>query len=155
MHLVNVLVVGSGAGAVQASLELLEQGLGVRMIDVGHRPSRDEPILPACSFKELRFSDPDQHTYFLGRDLEGIPFDDIRTGNKLPPLRKHIIASPGDTPPSETGDFVLNQSLARGGLAMSWGAGAMPLRPIDFDALPYGPEDLRPYYEKVCRTIGI
>ena len=151
----NVLVVGSGAGAVQASLELLEHGLRVRMIDIGSRPSLGEAILPARSFKELRFSDPDQDVYFLGRDLEGIPFHDIRTGNKLPPLRKHVIASEGDTPPSETGDFVLNQSLGRGGLAMGWGAGAMPLREVDFDAWPYGFEDLQPYYEKVCRAIGI
>jgi choline dehydrogenase-like flavoprotein len=155
VDLVTVLVVGSGAGAVQASLELLEQGLRVRMIDVGKRPAPDDVIPPARSFKELRFSDPDQHAYFLGRDLGGIPFQDIRTGNKLPPLRKYVIASEDEKPPCETGNFVLNQSLARGGLAMSWGAGAMPLREADFEALPFGLEDLAPYYEKVCRTIGI
>ncbi len=151
----NVLVVGSGAGAVQASLELLERGLRVRMVDMGTRASPATPGLPARGFHELRTSDPEQQDYFLGRELEGIPFDDIRTGNKLPPLKKHVIASDAERPPSETGDFVLNQSLSRGGLAMSWGAGAMPLRENDFGAFPYGLADLAPYYEKVCRTIGV
>ncbi len=67
----NVLVVGSGAGAVQASLELLEHGLRVRMIDIGSRPSLGEAILPARSFKELRFSDPDQDLYFLATETHG------------------------------------------------------------------------------------
>jgi choline dehydrogenase-like flavoprotein len=151
----RVLVIGSGASGVQASLQLLERGVSVEMIDVGVRSSPLDAPLPRKSFSELRRSDEDQQAYFLGRRFDGIRFDDIRSGNKLSPLKAYVIDPPNAASPAATGGFVLNQSRARGGLAMSWGAGSMPLRAEDFDAFPYSLSDLEPYYDRVAEAIGV
>ena len=155
VNLVRVLVVGSGASGVQASLQLLDRGVSVRMIDVGRRPTSPHESLPLKSFSELRHVDGDQESYFLGRNLDGIRFDDIRTGNKLPPLKSHVIEARSETQVADTAGFVLNQSRARGGLAMSWGAGSMPLRAVDLESFPISLSDLSPYYDLVADSIGM
>jgi len=134
---------------------MLEQGASVCMIDVGKRPSPSHAPLPFKSFSELRQGDEEQQGYFLGRDLDGIRFDDIRTGNKLPPLKSHVIEPRSQAQVDATGGFVLNQSRARGGLAMSWGAGSMPLRSVDFESFPISLADLGPYYDRVADSIGL
>jgi hypothetical protein len=42
------------------------------MLDVGRTERRYAPLVPSVPFPELRRTDPQQHRYFLGDDLEGV-----------------------------------------------------------------------------------
>lgn len=148
-----VLIIGSGASGVQAAQQLLERGLEVRMIDTGERSAYHDNLLPQKTFSDLRHSDAGQHRYFLGDQLEDISFADIRSSHKLPPLKRYVISDETTTTTSGQGDFVLRRTKARGGLAMSWGAGAMPLRESDFAHLPFSSNDLAPYYDRVTDDV--
>ena len=69
----DVVVIGSGASAVNAAYPLVEAGRSVVMLDVGKRDEKYAALIPDQSFAEIRRTDPQQHRYFLGDDFEGVP----------------------------------------------------------------------------------
>ena len=75
MSTVDVLVVGSGAGAVHAAYPLVEAGLSVRMLDYGNEDERYGALIPRRSWSEIRRDEEEQHRYFLGDRFEGMLLD--------------------------------------------------------------------------------
>jgi choline dehydrogenase-like flavoprotein len=57
--------------------------------------------------------------------------------------------------PVDSNTFVANESLALGGLAAGWGAGALPFHEKDFADMPISFSDLAPHYKAVAERIGI
>ena len=89
MHpLYDCIVVGSGPSGVQAAQTLLEGKMKVLMLDVGIKQGRFyQDNLPTNSFTQMRESDPNQHHYFLGKDLDSVAKDWQNKQDRLtPPL---------------------------------------------------------------------
>ena len=150
----DVIVVGSGPGAVNAAAPLVAAGRRVLMLDVGRTDGRYAPRVPLLEFPELRRTDRDQHRYFLGDDLEGVPFGPVRVGAQLTPPRQHI-AVPDARLPVDSDGFAAVQSLARGGLGAGWGAGVFPFDDAELRAFGLGLAALAPHYDRVVERIGV
>jgi len=65
-HSADVLVVGSGPGAVNAAARLVEAGRRVVMLDYGNVDRHYAPLIPHKPFAEIRRTEPEQHRWFLG-----------------------------------------------------------------------------------------
>lgn len=153
--MIDVIIVGSGPGGVNAAYPLCEAGLNVLMLDFGNTDKKYRQLVPKQDFTQTRLTDEHQHRYFLGDDFEGILLGDIRVGSKLTPPRLHVMADSPELMPVVSDTFVANESLAMGGLADSWGAGVLPFREEDFDDMPISYADLEPHYRNVAKRIGI
>ncbi|HLL23486.1 MAG TPA: GMC oxidoreductase [Kofleriaceae bacterium] len=151
--LADVIVVGSGASAVNAAVPLVEAGRGVRMLDVGNRGDRYQ--VPDVPLDELRRTDPEQHRYLLGDNFEGIGFEHMGAGAQLTPPRQFVCADADRLQPVTSTSFFPLHSLAEGGLAGAWGAGSPSFVEPDFAGFPIGYADLAPHYEAVAARIGI
>jgi choline dehydrogenase-like flavoprotein len=151
----DVLVVGSGASAVNAAAPLVEAGFAVRMLDFGNRDARYESLIPSATFSELRRTDPDQHRYFLGESFEGIPFGKLAAGAQLTPPRQYVPRDTAQRTPVESESFFPLESLAEGGLAGAWGAGCPPFADEDLAGFPIRRSDLAEHYEAVAERIGV
>jgi choline dehydrogenase-like flavoprotein len=149
----DVIVVGSGASAVNAAMPLIEAGRAVRMLDVGNSGGRYP--MPEGPFEQVRRTDPEQHRYLLGDQFEGIVFDDTGVKAHLTPPRQWIAEHANRLQPVASKSFFPLHSLAVGGLAGAWGAGAPCFVESDFAGFPIGFSDLAPHYEAVAARIGI
>jgi choline dehydrogenase-like flavoprotein len=149
----DVIVVGSGASAVNAAAPLIAAGRAVRMLDVGNVGGRYP--LPDGPFEEVRRRDPQQHRYLLGDRFEGIGFEHVGAGAQLTPPRQFVCEDADRLQPVASTSFFPLHSLAEGGLAGAWGAGAPCFVDSDFAGFPIGHADLAPHYEEVAARIGI
>jgi choline dehydrogenase-like flavoprotein len=152
-ELADVIVVGSGASAVNAAVPLVEAGRAVRMLDVGNRDDKYE--VPEGSLGELRRHDPEQHRYLLGEHFEGIGFEHVGAGAQLTPPRQYVCKDTDRLTPLASSTFFPLQSLAEGGLAGAWGAGSPSFVEPDFAGFPIGHADLIPHYNAIAARIGI
>ncbi len=155
MDTVDAIVVGSGAAGVNAAWPLVEAGLRVRMLDFGNKDRHYESLIAHKSWSELRRSDPHQHRYFVGDQLEGIPFGDVRVGAQLTPPRLFISEDCERFLPVDSSTFAVTECLAEGGLASGWGAGVFPFDDADLADAPINRQDLAPHYEAVAERIGV
>ena len=151
----DVIVIGSGAGAVNAAWPLIERGLRVTLLDYGNTDARYAELIPSRSWSEIRRTDPEQHRYFLGDRFEGIAFGKVRVGAQLTPPRQFIAADTGRLTPVDSTSFSVTESLARGGLAAGWGAGVFPFDDGDLARTPLSVAELAPHYEAVAARIGV
>jgi choline dehydrogenase-like flavoprotein len=152
---IDVIVVGSGPGGVNAAAALVEAGRRVRMLDVGYTDDRYAPLIPAASFTDLRRTHEEQHRWFLGDDFEGVPFGPVRVGAQLTPPRQHIVAVDDPRLPVDSDGFAVVQSLAQGGLGAGWGAGVFPFSDDELGAMGLGLRHLQPHYDAVVARVGV
>ena len=151
----DVLVVGSGAGGVNAAWPLVAKGLRVTLLDYGNEDRAYAPLIPDKSWLEIRHTEEEQHRYFLGDRFEGIPLGDVRVGAQLTPPRLFIPADAERLMPVDSTTFSATESLAKGGLAAGWGAGVFPFDDDDLSDAPIGRKDLEPHYEIIAERIGV
>jgi len=151
----DVLIVGSGASAVQAAYPLIEAGLSVIMLDFGNQDLVYSNLVPDAPFLEVRRTDPHQHRYFLGDRFEGIPCGAVRVGPQLTPPRQYITKDAPELTPVDSNTLSPFATLALGGMASGWGAGAFPFNESDLRDFPISRDELAPHYEKVAERIGI
>lgn len=152
-EIADVIVVGSGASAVNAAVPLVEAGRAVRMLDVGN--TSDHYRVPDAPLGELRRSDPEQHRYMLGDHFEGIGWGTVGAGAQLTPPRQFVYKDADRLQPVSSTSFFPLHSLAEGGLAGAWGAGSPTFVEPDFAGFPIGHADLAPHYETVAARIGV
>lgn len=151
----DVIVVGSGASAVNAAVPLVAAGRDVTMLDVGNRDDVYPALVPEGPLAALRRTDPDQHRYLLGEQFEGIGFEAIGTAPQLTPPRQYVARDAERLQPLASTTFFPLQSLAEGGLGGAWGAGSPPFVEPDLAGFPIGYADLAPHYEAVAARIGV
>jgi choline dehydrogenase-like flavoprotein len=151
----DVLVVGSGPGAVNAAAALVARGRSVTMLDVGRRDERYAPLVPHAPFTTIRHTDPAQHRYFLGDRFEGVPLGPVRVGAQLTPPRSYILEGVDDLVPIDAPDFAASMSLARGGLGAGWSAGVFPFGDDELAPMGLRVADLQPHYDAVVERIGV
>jgi choline dehydrogenase-like flavoprotein len=151
----DVIVVGSGASGVHAAVPLVEAGLRVTMIDVGHEDLVYEQMIPAASFDDVRRSDSHQHRYFLGDQLEGVDLDGVGAGPQIVPPRAYVLQDSHRLGPKRATDFEPLESFALGGLGRAWGAVAFPFNEAELTQCGLPNAELSHHYDTVARDIGV
>ncbi len=151
----DVIVVGSGPSATAAAVPLVRAGLSVLMLDVGNEDTNYAPLIPESSFVEIRRQDPDQHRYFLGDELDGVPFGRLRVGAQLTPPRQYLARDTDTLTPLRSESFHPTESLALGGLGGGWGASSPQWDDRDLAGFPIRHADLAPHYSAVAERIGL
>jgi choline dehydrogenase-like flavoprotein len=131
------------------------RGKRVLVLDVGHRPER-LPDLEGNIF-ELRKSRDDLFEQLIGSRFESLHNLHRRTVSlKLKgPHMTYIRRDWEELSPIDSDGFEPTISLAEGGLANAWGAGAYRFTAEDLAGFPVGLNELQPYYDEVTRLIGI
>lgn len=154
--MLDVLIAGSGASAVQAAWPLVEAGLNVLLVDIGERDEAHASTIPPEDFLALRRTDPGQHRYFLGEEFEGIPLGEVRVGAQLTPPRQHTIRRGAELFPASARDgFQAMEATSLGGLATAWGASSPPFLDEEMPDWPLTRKDLQPHYDAVAARTGI
>ena len=151
----DVIIVGSGASAVCVAYPMVQAGLSVKMVDPGRQDPVYAGLIPDEPFIKIRQTDPEQYRYFLGDRFEGIPFGAVQVGAQLTPPRQYITKETKRWAPINATGFSPVVSLALGGLASGWSAGAMPFGSMEMDDFPISCDELTPHYEKVAQRIGV
>ncbi|MBS0340806.1 MAG: GMC family oxidoreductase [Proteobacteria bacterium] len=149
------IVVGSGASATVAASCLLDAGHRVLMLDSGDVDGRYAGLVPERPFDELRRTDAQQHRYLLGEDYEGIDLGNTGPLAQATAPRRFVFRRAMERLRSGGDSFAAIESLARGGLAEAWGAGAFPFTPHELRCAGLDPAEMAPHYEAVARLIGI
>jgi hypothetical protein len=151
----DVIVVGSGASAVHAAYPLVQSGRTVIMLDVGHQDTSYAGLIPRSSYTEIRRTDPQQHRYFLGEQLEGVPLTKLGAGPQIVPPRQFVLKDGDRLAPKATDGFAALESFAVGGLGAAWGAVAFPFLDRELEKCGLPAAELHEHYEIVARRIGI
>jgi hypothetical protein len=151
----DVLIVGSGASGAMAAQTLGGSGRRVAVLDVGERDATYGPLVPARDFTTIRTTDPEQHTYFLGADYEGLAWADNRVGSQLTPPRGHLVRGVRASIPLVSETFFPLESLAYGGLGGGWGLGCFAFSPEELERAGLPPGPVREAYQVVADRIGI
>ncbi len=147
----DIIIVGSGAGGGMATYQLANAGLKVALVEAGgfYDPASDEQRTqlrnpwesPRRGASTQRRPFGDYNACIGGWDLDGEPY----TQN-------------GDT------DFMWWRGRMLGGRTNHWGRISLRFGPLDFkrkdidglgDNWPIGYDDVKPYYDKVDKLIGV
>jgi choline dehydrogenase-like flavoprotein len=152
---VDVIVVGSGPGGVNSAAPLVAAGKRVLMLDYGNEDRHYAPLIPREAFSTLRRTDPSQHRYFIGDRFEGVGFGGVRVGAQLTPPRAHIMRDAPERQPSDSDDFAVGMSLARGGLGAGWSAGVFPFTDHELADMGLSVAAMQAHYDAVVERIGV
>ena len=150
-HEYDVIIVGSGAGGGMATLQLANAGLRVALVEAGgyYDPAdeaqrtqlRNPWESPRRGASTARRPFGDYNSCIGGWKLDGAPY-----------------TQKGDT------EFMWWRGRMLGGRTNHWGRIALRFGPLDFkrkdsdglgDNWPIGYEDVKPYYDKVDKLVGV
>ena len=149
----DYLIVGSGMSSVHAAQTLVEGGKQVAIIDVGVKSKDNFKIDTNKNFYNLRSQDNEQYKYFLGKELEGVMWQNSK--DLLTPERKYITQGADSFLPYQSNGFNLIQSLAKGGLGNAWGAGAAPYTTKELEHIGLPPFEMHKSYITISKRIGL
>ncbi|SFL87572.1 hypothetical protein [Variovorax sp. OV329] len=149
------IVVGSGASAVVAAARVLDAGHRVLMLDSGDVDDRYSQRIPQRPFATLRQEDASQHEYLLGHAAEGIDLGGTGPLAQATAPRRFVFRRALQLLRTSGDSFAAVESLARGGLAEAWGAGAFPFTDHELRQAGLDAGEMAPHYEAVARQIGI
>lgn len=122
----ETIIVGAGPAGTSAALALAARGRPVRLLDAG-RATVGLP--PAGDYFDLRFDDPEQWRWQLGRRFEALAAGGASSPKLRVPGLQGIFAgfAQGNRIRGENGFRVVG-ALAAGGLSNAWGCGVATFR---------------------------
>ena len=154
MH--RVIIVGSGAAATGAALQLAKRGIKSKVLDAGVGTLRNEIKIPDNLYKWK--SEFDSFEFHIGSNLIGIN-ELIHSKSIIPKLGApnfaYITCQSDELSPAYTENFDVTQSFAFGGLANAWGAGMYRFVDRDMRGFPFGSSELDPYADQLTEHMGI
>lgn len=151
----DILVIGSGPAGIHAATKAVGSGLRTALLDIGYTDDEYERQIPRKSFSEIRRTDTNQHTYFLGKNPP-VLFDKKRkAGTHLTPPRYHMIHNAESFFPVLSDNFFGLQSTSLGGLGVGWGANCFALEEFELKRVGLAETDLSTFYSEVAEEIGI
>lgn len=151
----DYIVVGSGATGAIAAYALVEEGLNVAVLDVGVEDEHYKNVVPDKDFISIREQDFNQKNYFLGKHLEGIPWETTKVGSQLTPPRNFLTQLSDALIPFQSDSLKPMESLAKGGLGGGWGLGCYVFSKPELDAIGLKESELLSAYQSVANHIGI
>ena len=150
----DVLVIGSGISGAIAARGLLDSGATVTMIDPGvDNPLRDR--IPDVPFSQLRRTDRQQRSYFIGDNFEGVGAQGVKVGAQLTPPRQHISRDSEKLLPSESDNFFPLLAMSLGGLGAGWGAACFTFEPAELQRMGLNAAEFPAYYQRAAELVGI
>ena len=152
---VECIVVGSGCSGAIAAGTLVDAGVRVTMLDVGHRDERYARAIPARDFVSIRREESGQHRYLIGDEAEGVVFGEVAEGEHITPPRRHIMRDVDRLIPLASETFRPFESLGYGGLGIGWGLGCCEYSHAELRAAGLDPGAMRDAYRHVGDRIGI
>jgi len=155
VEVVDYIVVGSGCTGAMAAQTLVEAGVQVLMLDGGATDSKYAGKIPDKDYLTIKRDEPDQYEYFIGKDFEGIPFGQVKTGEHLTPPRKFMLNYVREWMPMKSDNFFPLESLALGGLGNGWGLGCCIFSGDELRAAGLNAAEMQGAYQVVGNRIGI
>lgn len=155
MEAVDYIVVGSGCTGAMAAQTLTERGCRVLMLDGGATDEAYKNKIPDKDYLSIKREEKNQYEYFIGKDFEGIPFGNVKTGEHLTPPRKFMMKHVREWMPLVSDNFFPLESLALGGLGNGWGLGCCIFSEGELKAAGLHAGNMNLAYEKVAERIGI
>lgn len=155
MQIVDYIVVGSGCAGANAAQTLVDNNCQVLMLDGGMTDNIYQHKIPDLDFLSIKKTERHQYEYFIGENLEGIPFGKINTGEHLTPPRKFMIEQVSRWLPLVSDTFFPLESLALGGLGNGWGLGCCMFSDNELKATGLNVAEMKDAYEEVGSRIGI
>ena len=152
---VECIVVGSGCSGAIAAGTLVDAGVRVTMLDVGHQDERYARAIPARDFVSIRREESGQHRYLIGDEAEGVVFGEVAEGEHITPPRRHIMRDVDRLIPLASETFRPFESLGYGGLGIGWGLGCWEYSHAELRAVGLDPAAMRDAYQHVGDRIGI
>lgn len=148
----EVIIVGSGASGVASALELIEHGIKPLILDLGYTADKtiDNPK-NLYTLKEERNSS----NFLIGEYFEYFEKNKQNLPAKLKSPYFDFVTKTQPFFKIHQNNYNAITSYAKGGLANAWGNGLMQFSENEFDDLPISFNDLKPYYEKLEKEIGI
>ncbi len=155
MDINDYIVVGSGCTGAMAAQTLTESGVKVLMLDVGIQNNNNQELIADTTFKELRSKNKNQHEYFLGKNFQSVPWNELSTGAQLTPSRRYMIDRVNDFLPFVSKTFFPMESLALGGLGNGWGLGCCVFSDNELKKMGLDLQKMKLAYQVVADRIGI
>ncbi len=155
METADYIIIGSGCTGAMAAQTLVEKGVQVLMLDGGITDSKYAGTIPDDDFLSVRKNETAQHEFFIGKDFEGIPFGDVKTGEHLTPPRKFMIQEVNRWMPMLSKNFSPLESLSLGGLGNGWGLGCCVFSNEELKAAGLDAAQMNSAYQTVANRIGI
>lgn len=148
----DIIIIGAGASAAAAALQLSEMGKKPMVIDVGLVPLRQiEDQKNLYTLKKTR----DCTSFLVGDSLEYFNAKKQVLPAKLKsPYFQYVTDDPRFFNVRQT-NYNAITSYAKGGLGVAWGNGLMRFSDEDFENFPIDFEDVLPFYKKLEAHIGI
>ena len=152
----DLLIVGSGPSGSHAAMEAVAAGRKVALVEIGYSDDQPQKFDPSKTFSEIRRTDPNQHTYFLGENPVTVLRNQGRAGPHLTPGRQYMIRNMDQLFPLESDSFLPLQSSGLGGLGVSWGANCFALEDLRTgDGSGSPPSAMAGYYAGAAGEAGI
>lgn len=155
METADYIVIGSGCTGAMAAQTLVEQGANVLLLDGGLVDSKYANKIPDDDFLTIKKRDKTQYEYFIGKDFEGIPFGEVKTGEHLTPPRKFMIEEVNRWMPLISKNFFPLESLSFGGLGNGWGLGCCVFSDAELKETGLAVSAMRDAYSWVADQIGV
>jgi hypothetical protein len=154
MKILDYVVIGSGCSGAMVAQTLVEAGLPVTMLDVGVTPEKPLAI-PKKDYATIRRTEEDQYRYFIGEDASGVVWGDIGKGAQITPPRSHLAKLVDRYLPIKSSTFSPLESLAYGGLGVSWGLQSWEYSAAELKKAGLDADRMQAAYEVVSQRIGV
>ncbi len=150
------IIVGSGAAATAAALELVAAGLRPVMLDVGYMDDGAASRVEGNLYRYRRQHDSfDLHIGADYRGLAGVLSGRAGIAKLNAPRMAFVTRDAATLGPLSQAKFQAIQSFALGGLGNAWGAGLYRWIDADLQDFPISLAELEPYFDVLTREIGI
>jgi hypothetical protein len=136
-------------------MEAVASGRKVALVDIGYSNNQPPPFDPTKTFSEIRRSDPNQQSYFLGENPVIALRNQGRAGPHLTPGRQHMIRNMDQLFPLKSDSFLPLQSSGLGGLGVSWGANCFALEDFELERIGIASAGMREHYTRAGAEVGI
>lgn len=152
MH--DLVIVGSGPAGFAAALAC--RGRNVLVVDPGYAPDASIPR-GGSPLTELKLNGTIDRQSIIGSKFESLHniHSDYLSPKIKGPCMRFITHCADLWTPVQSTSFLACLSLARGGLANAWGAGAFRYNTDELRSFPFHAHELDEFYETLTRYVGI
>src|ERR1035437_2574266 len=151
----DLLIVGSGPSGSHGAMEAVASGRKVALVEIGYSDDQPQQFDHSRTFAEIRRTDPNQHTYFLGENPVTVLRNQGRAGPHLTPGRQYMIRNMDQLFPLESDSFLPLQSSGLGGLGVSWGANCFALEDYELERIGISAAAMPEHYTAAAGEAGI
>jgi choline dehydrogenase-like flavoprotein len=150
----DLIIVGSGPAGFAAAMA--NPGQDVLVVDPGFAPAPSTET-DGASLLEAKRTGAVLADSVLGAGYESLHnlHGEYLSPKLKGPLMRFITRGAEEWTPVRSSSFFARLSLARGGLANAWGAGAFRYNPQELAHFPFAVGELAPHYRELIEYIGV